>query len=85
MADSFDKESDRLRRFESVLAEEPMASAFAPKPHTAPTVATLVEQIRTHVSALNMLCDDIDAAITASEENARKAADNLIEAIKKIK
>jgi hypothetical protein len=84
MAD-FDKENDRLRRFESVLQDSPLSSSFAPQAHTAPTVAALVEQIRVHVNALNMLCDDIDVAIAASEENARKAADNLIDAIKRIK
>jgi hypothetical protein len=90
-----DKEKDRMKRFESALSD-PLPSQMifgAPRPpeeHEPPnpveqTVASLVEQVRTQVRTLNALCDDIDAVITASEEHARKAADNLMDLIKRVK
>jgi hypothetical protein len=74
--------NDRLKRFESALSN-PEVAKFAPKDQ--PTLATLVDQIRAEVKKLNGLCDDIDAVINSSIDEARKAADSLIELTKRVK
>jgi hypothetical protein len=89
-----DKEKDRVKRFESALSDPIPPLVFgAPRPEREPgppnpveqTVASLVEQVRVQVRTLNALCDDIDAVITSSEEHARKAADSLMDLIKRVK
>jgi hypothetical protein len=75
-------EKDRMKRFESALAD-PEIAKFAPKGE--PTLAVLVEHIRDQVKRLNALCDDIDRVINSSVDEARKAADSLIELTKRVK
>jgi hypothetical protein len=74
---------DRLKRFESALSPE--VAKFAPKMSKSdPTIASLVEEIRAHVTSLTALCNDIDRVIKASVDEARKAADSLIELTKRV-
>jgi molybdopterin biosynthesis enzyme len=73
---------ERLKRFESALSD-PEIAKFAPK--SDPTLAALVEQIRGEVKRLNVICDDIERVINASVDEARKAADSLIELTKRVK
>jgi phage tail tape-measure protein len=79
-------EKDRMKRFESALESslsDPDIAKFAPKGQ--PTLATLVDQVRAEVKRLNGLCDEIDAVINSSVDEARKAADSLIELTKRVK
>jgi tetrahydromethanopterin S-methyltransferase subunit B len=75
-------EKDRLKRFESALTD-PEIAKFAPK--TEPTLAVLVEHIRAEVKKLEAICDDIERVINSSVDEARKAADSLIELTKRVK
>jgi hypothetical protein len=74
---------DRFKKFESTL--DPAVTKFMPKVNTYPTIASLVEQVRAHISGLTELCEQIEVAINASEENAKKAGDALIEMLKRVK
>jgi hypothetical protein len=79
-----DDKNERLKKFEDALGP-PEIAKFMPKINTYPTIAQLVEQLRTHVAGINELCDQMDVAINASEENAKKAGDALIEMLKRVK
>jgi hypothetical protein len=77
-------DNDRLKKFESALSPE--VTKFAPKmPKPEPTIASLIDQIRAHIKSINELCEDVDRVITDTEASARKAADSLIEASKRMK
>jgi hypothetical protein len=75
-------EKDRMKRFENALSDIEVTK-FAPKGE--PTLAALVEQIRAEVKRLDAICDDIERVINASVDEARKAADSLIELTKRVK
>jgi hypothetical protein len=79
-----DEKNDRLKKFEEALGP-PEIAKFMPKINTYPTIASLIEQVRAHIKGIDELCEQIDVAIAASEEGAKKAADALIEMSKRIK
>jgi hypothetical protein len=76
-----DSRPERLKKFESALGDP--INKFTPKPD--PTVAALIEQLRAHARGISELCDQAETAINASEDSARKAADNLMDLIKRVK
>jgi archaellum component FlaC len=76
-------DNDRMKKFENAL--DPAVTKFMPKKPVEPTISSLIEQIRTHIKSLNELCDEVDRMITASEDSARKAADSLMDMLKKVK
>lgn len=78
-----DKPEDRLGAFERAL--DPTIAKFAPKKSTEVTVTSVTQNIREQAQLILKMCDEADAAITASEEHARKAADSLMEMIKRVK
>jgi hypothetical protein len=81
-----DEKDDRLGKFERALGAPPEVAKFAPKtPKPEPTIASLIEQVRQHTQSINELCTDIDRVIADTEASARKAADSLIEASKRMK
>jgi hypothetical protein len=75
-------EKEHMKRFENVL-NDPEITKFAPK--SEPTLAALVEQIRAEVKRLNTICDNIERVINSSVDEARKAADSLIELTRRVK
>jgi hypothetical protein len=75
-------EKERMKRFENALSDIEIAK-FAPD--SDPTLAALVEQIRGEVRRLNAICDDIERVINSSVDEARKAADSLIELTRRVK
>jgi hypothetical protein len=79
-----DDKNERLKKFEDALGP-PEIAKFMPKVNTYPTIASLVEQLRAHIKGVDELCEQIDVAISASEEGARKVADAVIEMSKRIK
>jgi hypothetical protein len=79
-----DDKNDRLKKFEDALGP-PEIAKFMPKVNTYPSIAQLVEQVRAHVKGIDELCEQIDVAISASEESAKKASDGLIELLKRVK
>jgi hypothetical protein len=86
-----DKEKDRMKRFESALNDPiPPLVLGASRSSAEPgddqqTVASLIEKVRAQVKIIHGLCDEVDAMITVSEEHARRAADNLMDLIKRVK
>jgi hypothetical protein len=84
MVDDMDEGPERLRRFESEIAKftPPYRSEL---PKLDPTLATIIGLLREHAKGINELCDLADAAVNASEDHARKAADSLMDMIKRVK
>lgn len=78
-----DDPNNRLKSFERAL--DPAITKFAPKTATEPTVASITQNIREQAQLILKMCDEADAAIAASEEHARKAADALMDMIKRVK
>lgn len=65
---------------------DPNVTKFAPKPNRVdPTVATLIEDIREHCNQVVKLCDRMAEMANDSEDNARKAADHLLDMLKRFK
>lgn len=78
-----DNKDDRLTQFERAL--DPTITKFAPKKPAEESIDALVERVRASCKAITELCDDLDAAIKDSEQHARKAADSLMDMIKRVK
>jgi hypothetical protein len=78
-------DNDRLKKFESALQAPVEVAKFAPKRLTDVTVFATIDAMRTHAKDILKLCDQADAAINASEDDARKAADSLMDLIKRVK
>lgn len=67
---------------------DPNIAKFAPKkPGIAdiPTIVSLIEDIREHCNQVMKLCDRLAEVANDSEDNARKAADHLLDMLKRIK
>jgi hypothetical protein len=78
--------NDRLKKFESALSD-PIAK-FIPKssqPKAEPTVAVTIAAIRDQAHTILKMCEEAETAINASEDSARKAADSLMDLIKRVK
>lgn len=78
-------QEDRLTQFERAL--DPSVAKFAPKQATSSTapMALQIAQVREYANILLKTCDEMDKIITASETDARKAADILISMAARIK
>ena len=74
---------DRLKAFECTLSPE--VTKFAPKVKADPSINELIENIRARVRDINVLCDELAVAVNDSEEHAKKAADSLMDLIKRVK
>ena len=72
----FDKEFEKVN---------PAVAKFAPKNKVDPTFVMLIENIRDHCKKVMELCDRLAEAANESEDNARKAADHLLDMLKRIK
>lgn len=79
-----DSLGERMKKFESTL--DPHITKFAPKvTGDTDTISSTIAAIREHSERIIKMCDVADRIITESEGNARKAADTLIDLIKRVK
>lgn len=80
---------DRLKKFEAAIGQaiDPTISQLLPKREAdeLPTIAVLSDQLRAHAKGILELCDQLDRAANASEADARKAADALMDFMKRVK
>jgi hypothetical protein len=87
MAENDNPDNERLRKFESAL--DPITK-FMPKLSREPVkteapIAVTIAAIKEQATLILKACEEADVAIAASEDSARKAADNLMELIKRVK
>lgn len=80
-----DEANERLNKLQTAL--DPAITKFMPKRASDefPTIAVLSQQLRAHAKGILELCDQLDKTADASEADARKAADALIEFTKRVK
>lgn len=79
-----DSLGERMKKFESTL--DPHITKFAPKvTGDTDTISSTIAAIREHAQKVVKMCDAADRIIAESEDDARKAADTLLDLIKRVK
>lgn len=74
---------ERMKKFEAAL--DPNVTPFTKNQPVVAPVSALIGDIRECAKGLLKACDELDAMISASESDARKAADLLIAMAARIK
>lgn len=71
-----------MRKFNEAL--DPAITKFSPK-KAEDTIVSLLTHIRTNLKTVEDYCARIETIANSSDENARVAADNLLDMLKRIK
>ena len=76
---------NRPTGFDKMLERQNITKFGKAEVEPPPTVISLVDDIREHCKKVMELCDKMAEVANSSEDNARKAADHLLDMLKRFK